>query len=160
MPTNGSTMPPLPLDGGCQCGKVRYLITAAPYVFYLCHCRECQRQTSSAFGESLRMHRDALEVSGTLATHTRVSDRGTRREGHFCPSCGVRIFHGTAGLDMVNVKAGTLDDTSWLRPAGHIWTASRQPFVAIPAGDLAYEGQPKDGYAALAERWQAMLAQS
>ena len=153
-------LPPLPLSGGCQCGAVRYRITAVPRVFYLCHCTECQRHTSSAFGESLRVHEAELEIDGALSTFTRPSESGRRREGRFCPACGVRIVHGTAGLDMVNVKAGTLDDTSWLRPAGHIWTASRQPFVAIAEGDLAYERQPEDGYAALAARWRSMLAQS
>ena len=30
--------------GGCQCGGVRY------EVVFVCHCRECRRQSSSAFG--------------------------------------------------------------------------------------------------------------
>ena len=34
---------------GCQCGKIRYEITAAPTLVYTCHCRDCQRLTSSAF---------------------------------------------------------------------------------------------------------------
>jgi len=151
-------MPDPPLTGGCQCGQVRYRVTAPPYVFYLCHCRECQRQTSSAFGESLRLRAEHVEVEGRLKTFTRISEAGNRREGHFCPDCGVRVIHGTAGAAMVNLKAGTLDDASWLVPAGHIWTRSRQAFVWIGDDELAYEGQPADGYAALAVRWREMLA--
>jgi len=153
-------MPPLPLTGGCQCGRVRYAINAAPYVFYLCHCRECQKQTSSAFGESLRVRLADIVLTGELQVYERVSDKGNRRQGHFCPSCGVRIVHGTSGAEMVNVKAGTLDDASWLVPAGHIWTRSRQRFVAIGADELSYETQPDDSYAALAARWRAMIAKS
>lgn len=153
-------MPDLPLTGGCQCGSVRYRIRSKPYVFYLCHCTECQRHTSSAFGESLRVRSSDFEMQGEVALFTRQSESGNRREGHFCPSCGVRIVHGTAGSEMVNVKAGTLDDTGWLVPAGHIWTASKQRFIAIGDDELAYPRQPMDGYAAMAERWDSMLAQS
>lgn len=154
------TPPAPPIEGGCQCGAVRYRITAMPIVFYLCHCSECQRQTSSAFGESLRLRAETLEIEGSLKIVTRRSDAGRLREGHFCPSCGVRIFHGTRDSPEINIKAGTLDDTSWLVPAGHIWTRSRQRFIRLETDALCYEGQPTDGYAALAERWREMGSQS
>lgn len=159
MPKSDSapSCPPLPLTGGCQCGRIRYRLNARPLVFYLCHCRECQRQTSSAFGESLRFAREALEVDGDLEVFRRTSDAGHAREGWYCPDCGVRIWHGSQGSGELNIKAGTLDDTSWLTPAGHIWTRSKQPFVAIGADELAYEGQPDDNYQALRDRWAVML---
>ncbi|MBO6724511.1 MAG: GFA family protein [Rhizobiaceae bacterium] len=153
-------LPALPLEGGCQCGAVRYRITGRPIVFYLCHCKECQRHTSSAFGESLRLRRDELTVEGDLFCFTRISESGKRREGYFCPECGVRIVHGTAGSEQVNIKAGTLDDTSWLVPAGHIWTASKQKFVAIGEDEPCWERQPDDDYAALRTRWEEMIAGS
>ena len=158
MSVQSVTMPSLPLTGGCQCGDVRYRIKAVPYVFYLCHCTECQRQTSSAFGESLRVRSEHLEVEGNLKTFRRMAESGAAREGHFCPACGVRIVHGTAGSEMVNIKAGTLDDASWLVPAGHIWTRSKQRFIAIGVEELSYDQQPTDGYAAMAERWRGMLS--
>ena len=154
------TLPPLPITGGCQCGAVRYKIAGRPVVFYLCHCTECQRHTSSAFGESLRIRREDLVVEGDMAGFTRMSESGRRLDGYFCPACGVRIVHGTAGSELVNIKAGTLDDTSWLAPAGHIWTASKQKFVAIGEDELAFERQPDDGYAALVAHWDDMIARS
>jgi hypothetical protein len=152
------TIPPLPLTGGCQCGRVRYRLTGAPVTFYLCHCRECQRHTSSAFGESLRVRRADLAVEGELRLTERTADSGKRREGYFCPGCGVRIVHASAGSRMVNVKAGTLDDATWLVPAGHIWTRSRQAFIAIAQDEISYEAEPDDDLAALTERWRAMTA--
>lgn len=150
-------MPALPLTGGCQCGQVRYAIAGVPVVFYLCHCRECQRQTSSAYGESLRVRCEDLSIEGELAKTTRIADSGSTREGWFCPRCGVRIFHGTPGRPQGNIKAGTLDDATWLVPAGHMWTASKQRFVAIGGDELAYPGEPEN-LDALAARWRAMLA--
>ncbi|MBC7281790.1 GFA family protein [Hoeflea sp.] len=151
-------VPPLPLSGGCQCGRIRYKMLGAPLVFYLCHCTECQRHTSSAFGESLRFRRDDLDVGPGLRCIRRQSESGREREGWFCPECGVRIWHGTSGSAEINIKAGTLDDTSWLIPAGHIWTRSKQPFVVIPAGEIHYETQPADGYAALRQEWDRMTS--
>ena len=155
-----TTIPALPLTGGCQCGLIRYRMRGHPLVFYLCHCSECQRHTSSAFGESLRFRREHLDVDPGLHCIRRVSESGNQREGWFCPECGVRIWHGTAGSPEINIKAGTLDDTSWLVPAGHIWTRSKQPFVQIGADELNYQTQPADAYAALRLRWQAMTGGS
>ena len=37
------------LHGGCACGAVRYHLEDAPMFVHCCHCRDCQRQTGSAF---------------------------------------------------------------------------------------------------------------
>ena len=43
---------------------------------------------------------------------------------------------------LVRVRAGTLDDISWLRPTRHIWTRSKQPWVAFAEGDEIFPAQP------------------
>jgi hypothetical protein len=151
-----TSVPALPLTGGCQCGRIRYSLRAKPLVFYLCHCTECQRHTSSAFGESLRFKREDMAVDAGLVSVSRMSESGKQRQGWFCPDCGVRIWHGTDGSAEINIKAGTLDDTSWLVPAGHIWCSSKQPFMKISEDELRYDAQPTDGYEELKLRWQAM----
>lgn len=152
-------LPELPLHGGCQCGKVRYRLTAAPVAFYHCHCTECQTQSSSAFGQSLRVHSQHLLVGGDVRTYLRPAIADGELACDFCPDCGVRLFHRRAQYaDLLNIKAGTLDDTSWLRPAGHIWTESKQPGVTLETDTLIYKGQPEDGFAALTRRWQEMIA--
>ena len=152
-------MPKLPLTGGCQCGAVRYEIRQAPLYFYLCHCRECQKQTSSAFGESLRCDPAGVSVTGEMTTARRVAESGAVRLGDFCPECGVRIQHRSEGdPGRLNIKAGTLDDAGWLVPAGHIWVSSKQGFYPIGEDELAYDRGPDDGGAAMKARWDAMLA--
>jgi hypothetical protein len=151
-------MPRFPVSGGCQCGAVRYTLHAPPVVFYVCHCTQCQTQSSSGFGESLRVRRNDLTITGELAQHQRLSARGGV-VGDFCPKCGTRLFHRRGKYaETLNIKAGTLDDTRWLRPAGHIWTSSRQPWVKIGADELSYARQPEDEYAALIARWQDMVS--
>lgn len=152
------TMPALPLEGGCQCGAVRYRITGAPLLFLLCHCTECQRHTSSAYSESLRVRSADFSLQGTVAETGWIAESGNRRRGLFCPSCGVRLVH-PVNEEVVVVKAGTLDDVSWLIPAGHIWARSRQPFIQFGADELVYDRAPDDNFAALNRRWREMLGQ-
>jgi hypothetical protein len=40
------------------------------------------------------------------------------------------------------VRAGTLDDTSWLRPTMHFWTRSKQPWITLPGDNQTFETQP------------------
>ena len=61
----------------------------------------------------------------------------------FCPGCGTRIYHKPEWRKgMLSVRAGTLDDTSMLKPDVHIWTSSRQPWITIPDDVEAHEKNP------------------
>jgi hypothetical protein len=127
--------------GGCQCGEIRYRLDGEPLELTVCHCTECQRQSGSAFGMSLAIPAGAFELlAGELRFFEVVCDSGRIKSCAFCPSCGTRIYHRTdAGI---SVKAGTLDDTSSLRPAAHYWTRRKQPWVNIPEGVRSF---PDDG---------------
>ncbi|MEH2049752.1 GFA family protein [Nostoc sp.] len=145
----------LPYTGGCQCGQIRYEIHAQPLTLYLCHCKEYQKQSSSAFGMSLTVLRDAVViVQGKPKAWTRKNDSGREVNNLFCGDCGTRLFHErTYKPDTINIKAGTLDDTSWLRPVGNIWTRSAQSWVIISDQLLNYDGQPEDTQP-LWEKWK------
>ena len=127
-------------SGGCQCGQVRYTLTQIPQVIYCCHCTECQKQSASAFGISVRVKGDALKITGKLST---ISMGGADRQ--FCPDCGTRLFHRRPGYrDQINIKGGSFDGTSWIMPAGHIWTGSKQSWVLLAPDAITYEGQPEN----------------
>ena len=134
----------LPLDGGCQCGRQRYRITELPLALYACHCSACQKQSASAFGLSMPVPREALHTDfDSLESWERRAASGRRVLARFCGSCGTRLFHEPSrNPAIVNVKAGTLDLTSWLDPVGHLWLNSAQPWFSPPEGALAYRGQP------------------
>lgn len=130
--------------GGCQCGRVRYRIAGAPKAVTACHCTECQRQSGSAFGMSVVVAHEQLALeSGELRSFARAGESGGVVEGFFCAECGTRIYHRVARMPgTLNVKAGTLDDTSRLVPAVHVWVASKQPWLPLPEGAVAFEGNP------------------
>jgi hypothetical protein len=84
-----------PYTGGCQCGSLRYVLTAEPVRVVACHCKECQRQSGSAFGLSMLVKRESLIVTGPTKRFTRVADSGNPNTGVLCPECGGRIYHNT-----------------------------------------------------------------
>ncbi len=136
----------LPLRGGCQCGRHRYSLTALPLTLYACHCSDCQTQSASAFGMSMPVEREALHCDlSELRTWQRTAASGRMVVARFCGACGTRLFHEPSrNPGVVNVKPGTLDDTSWLAPVGHLWLASAQGWFAPPEDALRYQGQPVD----------------
>ncbi|WP_068298372.1 GFA family protein [Pararhodobacter sp. CCB-MM2] len=147
----------LPLEGGCACGALRYRLGSAPILLFACHCHQCQRQSGSAFGQSLRVRRADLTLSGEVQTRMRQTERGTTSETVFCPGCGARIFNARPGTEFCHLRGGTLDDTSWLRPAAHIWTDSAQPWMRFDPEVLISPGQPDD-LGAIEQLWQSKMS--
>ena len=136
------------LSGGCQCGAVRYDIDSAHIQkLYCCHCTECRRQSSSAFGMSLIINRVGFDLrQGILKTWQRGTDSGNINRGHFCPECGVRIFHdGGAESGTISVKGGSLDNINELRPISHIWTKRALPWLNLSdSGIPCAPGEPEE----------------
>jgi hypothetical protein len=131
-------------EGGCQCGMIRYRVTGDPLAVGICHCTECQRQSGSAFGMSFIVSKDAFRlVRGEPKTFARPSDSGRPVLCAFCPECGTRIYHEARWMQgVINVKPGTLDDTSILRPTIEVWTARKHSWLGLPPDVRSFEGQP------------------
>lgn len=114
----------------------------------VCHCRDCQKQTSSAFSVLVVLPKDSLRTEeGALASVQTVGeDTGLTTTRRFCPECGSAIVSAVGATPELEwLKAGTLDDTSWLRPQMHIWVSSAQPWVSLDDDIPAYERNPPLG---------------
>ena len=104
--------------GGYLCGAVRYELSGVPERLYARHCKECQRQSESAFGMTLLVKENGLKVSGELKKFERIYDGGNWVTAYFCPNCGVRIYGIPRYVKGIfSLKPDKLDDTSCLRPA-------------------------------------------
>ncbi len=148
----------LPLKGGCQCGRLRYELTAAPLMLYACHCTNCQKQTGSAFVLSTAIVENAFSfVEGDPAKTEWISDAGAARYGLYCGDCGGRICNGqTPSIGVLSLRAGTFDDRSWVRPAAHIWVKSAQSWIKFDEDDLLYDRQPTD-YTPVVDRFRTFV---
>src|ERR1700730_2627906 len=122
---------PKPITGRCLCGGVTYSADAEPVVQAVCHCTDCQRQTGNPFSVIFGVPRTALNVEGdTLASFaTTGEDNGRETHRSFCSACGSPVFSIAAvAPELAFIKAGSLDDASWLEPAVEVWTSSAQPW--------------------------------
>ena len=135
---------PLPLLGGCLCGGVRYQVTGAPRAVYLCHCKDCQRRTGSAFAMAMLVKAaDFALLEGQPITRQTPKPDGEHSTQHYCEACLVRT-HTTFSKrpHLVSVRPGTLDEPSLVSPTHQLWTKSAQPWAADFALD-SFEGNPE-----------------
>jgi hypothetical protein len=122
------------LEGGCLCGAVRYKFSGEPFRHVICHCRDCQRASGSAFHVGLAIPRSGFAVTrGELRTFRITGDSGRWIDRSFCPVCGSGILHTLElrGPDFLVIKAGTLDDPTMVIPTYEIFVRSKMPWVSI-----------------------------
>ena len=71
--------------GGCLCGSIRYTCEADPMMMAMCHCKNCQKQTSSAFSVLVAVPKGALKIEGSLSA---FNDQGTSGQAVIRKFCG------------------------------------------------------------------------
>lgn len=153
-------LPDFPVEGGCQCGAVRYRLDAAPLGIYACHCKDCQRFSGTTHTLSMVVRtEDIALISGALAGFDKAADSGRTVRMLGCAQCGTKVWNQPLSSPaFLIVKPGTLDDMGWAQPVGNIWTASRAPWVEIDPEVPNFPGQPEsrqplfDAYAAAVEK--------
>ncbi|HTV88581.1 MAG TPA: GFA family protein [Stellaceae bacterium] len=133
-------------SGGCLCGAVRYESAGEPSFSLLCHCRDCQRASGTAFVAAMRVAAAGFRVTkGAPRSFVTTSDAGHEVSRHFCGDCGSPLYIQVASRpDIVGLRVGTLDDPSAFRPEADIFVKSAQPwdhmdpalpkFAAYPPG--------------------------
>jgi hypothetical protein len=128
------------MTGGCSCGAVRYRLTDAPLIVHCCHCRNCQRQTGSAFVINAIIEASCVELSGVAPAAVDVPrDDGTMQRIYRCPHCQVAVMSEYGRPHAKFVRAGTLDDPTAIEPDVHIYVRSKLPWVQLPAGARAFD---------------------
>jgi len=131
------------MTGGCLCGKVRYKASGEPALIAVCHCKNCQRQAGTAFSIVVAVPESAMSIEGTTKTFNDKGDSGQPVFRIFCPECGSPIISQAPVMPGLNIiKAGTLDDTSWLKPTMEIFCDSAQPWVALTGDRQRFAKMP------------------
>jgi hypothetical protein len=129
------------LEGGCACGAVRYRLGASPLFVHCCHCRDCQRQTGSAFVLNALIETDRIALrQGDPAPVAVPTDSGRPHRIFRCRDCRTAVWSEYGGVEKLRfVRVGTLDDPAALPPDVHIYTRSKLPWVSLPPGAPAFE---------------------
>jgi len=129
--------------GGCLCGAVRYEIKGELKNPMLCHCKDCQKQSGSAVSTIIGVAKTDITINGTVKTLQTHADSGRDIDRQFCPECGSPLFSMSAVIpDMIFVKVGTFDETSWFKPQINIWAGSAQEWYPLNSEIMSFPGNP------------------
>lgn len=124
-------LPRFPVEGGCQCGAVRYRLSAPPLSVYNCHCKDCQRFSGAAWSMSMIVRDTDFEVTGETERYDRRAESGNVIRMNFCAHCHGWLWNDPPSPGIKVARAGTLDDMDWAEPVGNIWTDSKAAWVEI-----------------------------
>lgn len=118
------------IDGRCYCGKVTFTSEVDPNSISVCHCKDCQVITGSAFRLSVAAKASDTQCTGTPKTWIKIADSGRRRRQGFCGECGTSLF----ACDEVDpqsymLRVGTITQRDEFHPARQIWTESKLKWV-------------------------------
>ncbi len=131
------------MSGCCLCGSLRYTADAEPAMVCVCHCKDCQRQSGTAFGTFVIIPKADLRITGASKDYVWRGGSGETMSRRFCPDCGSAVAIDAAVIpDMILLAAGTLDDTSFVRPSRNIFCASAQAWVPITQGTENFREGP------------------
>lgn len=152
-----------PLAGVCRCGRTGFEISAPPIMVAACHCRGCQRMSSSAFALTAMIPENAFRV--TKGEPVKGGLQGPELDHFFCDFCKTwmftrigSVFPQGAGVDaFVNVRPTLFDDPVWSTPFIDTMTAEKLSWVKTPARH-SYEGfPPLEDYRQLLKEFAAHL---
>lgn len=131
----------LPLPGRCQCHAVSYECSGLPFVAYACHCRECQRLSSSAFNTCMQVAAEKVRiVSGAPRLRERTADSGNVLATLFCADCGSALFSQNSARPAIRtIYVGTLEDARSIEISAHIWVSRKLPWVILPAHHRTFD---------------------
>jgi len=122
---------PIPFEGGCHCGSVRYVCSEEPITVVNCHCGDCQKIAGSAFITGVLVPEGSVKINGEMKSYRVEADSGNRITRNFCPACGTRILVELEGGIGIGVSYTTMDDNSWLEPAVEFYVAKAQPWITL-----------------------------
>ena len=131
--------------GGCLCGTIRYSFAREAAVSaHHCHCDDCKKSTGSGKATILLLAEQALKLEGQVKFYTVVGSDGSHVTRGFCPQCGSPLVSFVEEAAEIRfVKAGSLDDSSWVRIDSSYWQQSAAEWSPIDNSIPCFKGNPE-----------------
>ena len=116
------------IQGGCNCGSVRYEMEGTALHHALCHCKDCRSASGAPASAWALVRNDQITITGNPKAY--ASSDGVERL--FCDNCGTSLFYRNEAIfpDMIDVMSATLDDPDAIALGGQIQTAERIGWMA------------------------------
>jgi hypothetical protein len=111
-------------QGGCLCGAVRYESKAQPMMAGHCQCTDCRRSSGSGHSSHVAVPKDAVSITGVVATYDKPANSGNIVSRAFCPTCGAPVFSLNAAMpQLMFIRASSLDDLEVFKPQMIVYTS-------------------------------------
>jgi hypothetical protein len=117
------------LEGGCNCGAVRYKVLDAFLYAANCHCSQCRAATGSAYKPFAGIERSKVTIAHGLEHLSVIGEPDTNDTR--CGLCGCFLYSVVRGGDYIHVAMGSLRDDPTIRPTHHIFVGSKATWETI-----------------------------
>ncbi len=132
-------------SGGCLCGAIKYEFDKSNLISaHHCHCIDCQKSTGSGKSTILLLPAQAILMDGELKFYTSTTSSGRNMSRGFCEECGSPVLSFIKEMQEVNfLKAGSLDDSSWLKIDSNFYSSSAHSWSPIDDDILSFTHNPE-----------------
>ena len=114
------------LTGGCQCGAIRFALSATPTKVSICHCRMCQKAAGAPFASFAEIEKSDFAWTRGKPAAFRSSSIAER---DFCQACGTPLSFRRIDGPRIEILTGTFDRPDRLVPTRQYGTESRLGWV-------------------------------
>jgi hypothetical protein len=132
------------IDGGCFCGAIAYEAEVDPEKTSICHCRDCQQLTGTAFRVTVPAPEASYRITrGAPKVFVKTAASGAKRAQAFCPECGSHLYATSAGEGpkVYGIRTGTARQRDQLVPRRQIWHGSKMDWLPEFDDMATIEGQ-------------------
>jgi len=131
-------------NGGCLCGKITYKFKQSKVLAtHHCHCKDCQKSTGSGKATIVVVPDEELKVEGNLKFYTVTGSAGSHITRGFCENCGspvISFVEENSGMKFI--KAGSLEDSSWLIVTSNFWSSTAQSWSPVDKEVFTFSHNP------------------
>ena len=130
--------------GRCQCGDISYSFQRDKIISsHHCHCKDCQRATGSGKATIIFIAKKHVNLIGEPKYYESKGTSGSHVRRGFCLNCGSGVLSYTKELPhILFIKAGTLDDSSWVKVDSNFFTKSANDWNKPDESIKSFEKNP------------------
>jgi hypothetical protein len=130
------------ISGNCFCGLIEYEAELDEAGVGICHCRDCQIFSGSAFRTSGIVSSECFRfTSGSPKYFDKVADSGAVRRMAFCGECGTHLCSlPDKDGGFVSIRVASSREFSQLKPVAEIYCASRVSWLSGLEGAVEFDG--------------------
>lgn len=133
------------VTGGCLCGKIKYTFDKTSVISaHHCHCTDCQKSTGCGKATIVIVPSPAMNMEGELKKYMVQGEGGSHVSRGFCEHCGSPVMSFIEEAPAITiVKAGSLDDSSWIEINSSFWSDTAQVWAPVDASCPASARNPE-----------------